>query len=176
MEGLAHDAGLRDPAFNIDGPAHSKWYHVDFGGMGTIGTTAAKQLFASLRDKDTNKWKETYAKGIALEGALPPDVQVFFNPDKSPRMEREAMLARKAKPVVEGLFPGKKVFIRRSDSRILVPCILPVANNADHAELKFKGPTFNETQRATIREAFSLKLGGRLGGEDWVYHLPAQFH
>jgi hypothetical protein len=139
--------------------------------MGNIGKTVVDQFFASLYSKETKKWKETDALGIAAEGVTPAAVRVYFNPDKSPKMERVAMLDRKAKTVVEVLHPEKKIFIRKSDSRMsidFVPCIQPIADNPDHFDLKFKGSTFSEAERVVIKGAFKLKMEDTPGGDEWV--------
>jgi hypothetical protein len=171
VEQLSFEAGIQNPNFSIDGPLSSKWFNVDFGGKGAIGKTMANQVFESLYNKSTKTWKPTEAAGVASEGEIPGKVCVYFNPDRSPKMERTAMLARKAKSVVEGMFPNKKVFIRKGDFRMSVdfePCIQPIANDATHSQLKFKGTTFNDAQQADIKRAFAVKVEESNGGGEWL--------
>jgi hypothetical protein len=172
VDKLCFEAGLQNPNFEIDGPLHSKWYNVDFGGKGSLGKTMAGQVFESLYNKSTKVRKPTEAAGVASEGEAPSVVQVYFNLDLSPKMERTAMLARKTKSVVEHLHPDKKIFVRRSDFRLSVdfaPVIQPVTEGEDHWDLKFKkGVIFSEAQANEIKKALSAKLEDTAGGGEWV--------
>jgi hypothetical protein len=172
VEKLCFEAGLQNPCFEIDGPASSKWFNVEFGGTGSLGKTMASQVFESLYNKSTKVWKLTEAAGVASEGEAPGNVRVFFNQDRSPKMERTAMLARKAKSVVEHMFPDKKVFVRRSDCMISIdfaPVIQPITTGESHWELKFKkGVIFSEAQANDIKKAFAAKLEDTAGGGEWV--------
>ena len=163
---------MQNPNFGIDGPLHSKWYNVDFGGKGSLGQIMAGQVFESLYNKTTKVRKTTEAAGVASEGQPPSAVQLYFNRDMSPKMQRTAMLARKTKSVVEQQFPDKKVFVRRSDFKLsidFVPVIQPVTEGENQLDLKFKkGVIFSEAQASTIKQALSVKLQESAGGGEWA--------
>ena len=164
---LCHEAGLDNPSFKIAGPPHSKGFTIAFNGTGNVGKAAASQFMESRKDSE-GKWKPTLCKGVALSGAEPENIGVFFNPDAPPKAERIAMLARKTKKILLNENPNLSISIRSRDSRVFVdsvPCIQPGADNQDDWSLKFKGSTFNQAQADELRRKLALSLDAGDGGE-----------